>query len=83
MFSPRYYRFIFAFFMSFAMSLIMSGVLAYINLGLVSNFFMIWLEGSMKAFVVAYPCVLFIAPIVAKATKSLTRADNEDNSSAK
>lgn len=83
MFSQKYYRFIFAFFMSFTMSFIMSGVLTYINLGLIGNFFLIWLEGWMKAFVVAYPCVLFIAPIAAKVTKSLIRTNDESNPGAK
>ncbi|WP_445142883.1 DUF2798 domain-containing protein [Campylobacter sp.] len=61
--------------MSFLMSFVMSGVLTYINLGLVSNFFMIWMTGWFKALVVAYPCVLIVSPIAAKIAKSLCRSD--------
>lgn len=82
MFSPKYYKFIFAFFMSFTMSFIISGALAYINLGLVGNFILIWLEGWIKSFALAYPCVLFVAPVAAKAAKSLIRSDDENNSGA-
>lgn len=71
MLAKRYYRFVFALFMGLAMSFIMSGALVFINLGLVENFFSIWLSSWGKAFVLAYPCIIIIAPIAGKLTAKI------------
>ncbi len=55
----------------------MSGVITFINLGLVDNFVLIWLEAYWKAFLIAFPIIFVVAPFVQKLTKQLTK--QEDN----
>lgn len=62
----KYFRFVFSFFMAFMMSFIISGVMLYIAVGFVSNFFYLWMLGWGKALVVAYPCVLVVGPLASK-----------------
>lgn len=59
--------------MAAVMAAIMSGVLTFINLGFVENFAQIWFIGYLKSFVVAYPCVVFIAPIAQKLTQKICK----------
>ncbi|MGG7049219.1 MULTISPECIES: DUF2798 domain-containing protein [unclassified Campylobacter] len=73
MFPVRYFRFVFAFIMALFMSFIISGVLTFLNLGLISNFISIWMTGWGKAFVVAYPCILVIAPLATKLAKMICK----------
>ena len=64
---PKRYEFIvFAFFMSLLMSFLMSGVITWINIGLVDRFLLLWLEAFIKAFAVAFPCVILVVPQVKK-----------------
>ena len=65
----KYFRFVFSFIMAFFMSFLISGVLIYINLGLIDGFLKIWVVGWLKAFVVAYPTLLIITPFVTKLAK--------------
>lgn len=69
----KYFRFVFAFIMALFMSCIIAGVLTYINLGLVEGFFKIWMQGWAKAFVVAYPCLLLLFPIVTRMANALCK----------
>lgn len=69
----KFYRFVFAFIMGGVMSAIMSAVLTYLNLGLVENFISIWFMACLKAFVVAYACVVLIAPIATKITQKICK----------
>ncbi len=62
-------RILFPFFMALTMALIMSGVLIFINLGLVNNFIFIWMKSFIIAFLVAFPTAFFITPIVQKIVK--------------
>lgn len=71
MISAKYQRLVFAFFMSLLMSCLMSGVITFINLGLIDNFFAIWMEAYWKAFVIAFPIIYVVAPIVHKLTAKL------------
>ncbi len=62
-------RILFPFFMALTMAFIMSGVLIFINLGLVNNFIFIWMKSFIIAFLVAFPTAFFITPIVQKIVK--------------
>jgi hypothetical protein len=62
-------RILFPFFMALTMAFIMSGVLIFINLGLVNNFIFIWMKSFIIAFAVAFPTAFFITPIVQKIVK--------------
>ena len=64
-------RILFPFFMALTMALIMSGVLIFINLGLVNNFIFIWMKSFIIAFAVAFPTAFFITPIVQKIVKKV------------
>lgn len=66
MISSKQYKTIFAFFMALFMSGIMSFVICVFNVGLVKNIFTIWLEAWSFAFVVAFPTVIIVFPIVHK-----------------
>ena len=48
------------------MALIMSFMLIYFNLGFIDGFVKIWLAAYIKALMVAYPVIFFIAPLAAK-----------------
>ncbi len=74
MIHQKYTRIIFAFLMSLFMSCLMSGVITFINLGLIDNFLFIWLEAYWKAFLVAFPIIFVVAPFVQKLTKKLTNS---------
>ena len=64
-------RILFPFFMALTMAFIMSGVLIFINLGLVNNFIHIWMKSFVIAFSVAFPTAIFITPIVQKIVKKV------------
>lgn len=74
MIHQKYTRIIFAFLMSLFMSCLMSGVITFINLGLIDNFLFIWLEAYWKAFLVAFPIIFVVALFVQKLTKKLTNS---------
>ena len=66
MIPKRFETIVFAFFMSLMMSFLMSGVITFINLGFVDQFVMLWFKAFIRAFAVAFPCVLMIVPFVRK-----------------
>ncbi|PID48362.1 MAG: hypothetical protein CR967_00255 [Proteobacteria bacterium] len=74
MIAKKYEFLVFSFFMSLFMSILMSGVITFINIGLVEDFAFIWLEAFCKAFVVAFPAVLVVVPQVRKIVKILVRS---------
>ena len=64
-------RLLFPFFMALTMAFIMSGVLIFINLGLINNFIFVWMKSFFIAFTVAFPTAFFITPIVQKIVKKV------------
>jgi hypothetical protein len=60
----KYTPYVFSFFMALLMSCIMSGVICIHNLGFVDNIVAIWLKAWGFAFVVAFPVVIVVSPIV-------------------
>lgn len=55
------------------MSFIISGVMLYIAVGLVPGFLGLWMVGWGKAMVVAYPCVLVVAPLASKLARKIVK----------
>ena len=53
------------------MSLVVSGIATWNALGFVAEFTMQWLESWLFAWVVAFPCVLVIAPFVRRLTHTV------------
>jgi hypothetical protein len=66
-------RFIFPVTMAFFMALLMTGVITFVNLGLVGDFIWQW----MRAFVIAWPlasCVAFVAvPLARRITAAIVK----------
>ena len=60
----KYTTYVFSFFMSLLMSCIMSLVISIFNVGLVEGIITIWLKAWGFAFVVAFPTIVVISPIV-------------------
>jgi len=65
---------VFAFFMSTLMSCLMSGVITFLNLGMVEGFFTLWMSAFAKAFLVAYPSILLVVPVVRRIVSRLVAA---------
>jgi hypothetical protein len=62
--SKQYTPQVFSFFMALLMSCIMSFIISVFNVGLVDDIIFIWLKAWMFAFIVAFPTIIFITPIV-------------------
>jgi Protein of unknown function (DUF2798) len=62
----KHQKIVFAFFMALFMSGIMSLVITIFNIGLVSNIVVVWLKAWGFAFIVAFPTITVVAPIVNK-----------------
>lgn len=77
MIPKKYEQILFAFLMSLKMSLIMSGVITYINLGLPENFLILWFNAWYKAFIVAFPAILLVGPSVRKSISLLVVKDKQ------
>nr|WP_269473370.1 DUF2798 domain-containing protein [Hydrogenovibrio marinus] len=60
--------------MALFMSFLMSGVISYMNVGLPENFLKVWFHAWWTAFVIAFPIVLFVAPMVRRIVNKLVRA---------
>jgi hypothetical protein len=73
----KYQRFVFSFFMAFLMSCLMSLVITLFNVGLVENLAIIWLKAWGFAFLIAFPAVTIIAPIVHQLTDWVLDNDSE------
>ncbi|MGA1932727.1 DUF2798 domain-containing protein [Arcobacter sp. YIC-464] len=73
MIPAKYRNIVFAFFMSSIMSFLMSMIITFINLGLVDDFFIRWMEAYIKAFLFAFPIIFVVAPFVHKITNKLIK----------
>lgn len=69
----KYEFFVFTFLMSLFMSFFMSGVITFINMGLIEGFIGLWGEAFIKAFVVAYPTIMVVVPQVRRIVKVVVR----------
>ncbi len=66
MINKKYEFYIFTFLMTMFMSFIISGVLVFVNLGFINNFYIFWLNGWGKAWLVAFPSAVIIIPLLRK-----------------
>jgi len=66
MISRKHHKTVFSFFMALLMSCIMSFVISVFNVGMVSNIIAIWLKAWSFAFIVAFPTIIVVSPIVHK-----------------
>lgn len=66
MISKKYYSLLFAILMSIFMTLVMSGTITFINLGLVDGFIYIWIIAFLKGVIIAMPTAIAIVPVIRK-----------------
>lgn len=66
MISRKHHKIVFSFFMALLMSGIMSFVISVFNVGMVTNIITIWLQAWSFAFIVAFPTINIISPLVHK-----------------
>ena len=71
----KYQHLVFAFFMAGLMSCLMSLVISIFNVGLVDNILQIWLHAWGFAFVVSFPAVLVVAPLVSRLVNLVIKKD--------
>lgn len=62
----KHHKTVFSFFMALLMSCIMSFVISVFNVGMVTNIVTIWLKAWGFAFIVAFPAIIIVPPIVHK-----------------
>ena len=55
------------------MSFFMSGVITFINIGIIAGFLGLWFTAFTKAFLVAFPVILIVVPQVRKLVALLVR----------
>lgn len=73
MIPARYSNILFGFILSGLMSFIVSGIATASVLGLDAGFPMQWLTSWLTAWSVAFPTVLFVAPLARRLVGQLTR----------
>ena len=59
-------QFIFSLYMSCIMSLMISGIITLINTGMSDGFLSRWIGARLVAWAIAFPLVIFIAPLAGK-----------------
>ena len=74
----KYMSYLISFFMALLMSCTMSLVIIIFNVGLIEGFVSIWLKAWGFSFIVAFPTVIVISPIVGKLV-NLVIENNEEN----
>ncbi|HEY9118995.1 DUF2798 domain-containing protein [Marinobacter profundi] len=76
----RLRQLVFSCYMSGLMSLLMSGVITLANTGLDATFLDRWMPAFLVAWGVAFPLVIFIAPLAGKLTDKTVRGLVRDKS---
>ena len=64
MIPAKYGQITFIFFVSICMSCVVSGVSVLNTAGLADAFFVLWMTAWLKSWIVAFPTLLVIAPLV-------------------
>ena len=75
MIPARYGHILFGFMLSGMMSFIVSGISTFVAIGLAPGFVGHWLGGWLPSWAVAFPTVLFVAPLARKLVAAITIKD--------
>ncbi|PKG84285.1 hypothetical protein CXF85_08765 [Colwellia sp. 75C3] len=78
MISRKHHKVVFSFFMALLMSCIMSFVISIFNVGMVTNIVAIWLKAWSFAFIVAFPAIIIVSPIVHKLVSLVLHEDKSN-----
>lgn len=76
MISGKHHKIVFLFFMALLMSGIMSFVISVFNVGMVANIITIWLKAWFFAFMVAFPTIIIVSPVVNKLVSLVLHEDS-------
>ena len=76
MISRKHHKLAFSFFMSLLMSCIMSLVISVFNVGLANNIIQIWLKAWVFSFLIAFPTILVVSPLVNKLVSLILKEEN-------
>lgn len=76
MISRKHHKIVFLFFMALLMSGIMSFVISVFNVGMVANIITIWLKAWVFAFMVAFPAIIIVSPVVNKLVSLVLHEDS-------
>lgn len=78
MIPSRYSPYVFSFFMSLLMSGVMSFCITLLNLGWVTDVVMLWLQAWSAAFVIAFPTIVLITPLVRRLVTLVIQSTKPD-----
>lgn len=78
MIPSRYSPYVFSFFMSLLMSGVMSFCITALNLGWVNNLLLLWLKAWSAAFVIAFPTIVLVTPLVRKLVSLVINAPKQN-----
>lgn len=73
---PKWSTHVFSFFMSLLMSCIMSLAISLLNVGFVDQIIMIWLKAWLLSFVIAFPTIVAVTPVVKKLVNLVIDTDH-------
>jgi len=76
MIARKHHKVVFSFFMALLMSGFMSFVISVFNVGMVTNITTIWLKAWSFAFIVAFPTIIIVSPVVHKLVSLVLHEDN-------
>ncbi|WP_114966730.1 DUF2798 domain-containing protein [Alkalilacustris brevis] len=71
MIPKRFEHVVFGFFLTFMMTFLIAGIVNFMALGIVPGFFTIWFWSWMSSWAVAFPSVLFVAPLTRRIVAKL------------
>ena len=71
----------FSFFMALLMSCVMSMVITLTNLGVVEGLFVIWLKAWGSAFIVSFPTIVMISPLVKRLVALVIKVPSQNSNS--
>jgi len=74
MFPARFAPVLFGLVLSGLMSLVVSGIATFRTAGPVDGFFGLWIAAWLPSWAVAFPVVLFVAPLTRRIVQKLVRA---------
>jgi|TARA_B110000483_G_scaffold228870_1_gene292250 hypothetical protein len=78
MIDRKYHRIVFSFFMALIMSCVMSCTISFVNVGPVSNFLSIWMSAWYFGFLIAFPSVFLVSPLVHKLTALVLKEEKSE-----
>lgn len=78
MIPSRYSPYVFSFFMSLLMSGVMSFCITTLNLGWVADLLWLWLKAWSAAFVIAFPTIVLVTPLVRKLVSLVISAPKQN-----